>query len=432
MPAAVGGVPARESDAYARYVLGVLFLVYVFNFIDRQILGMLLDDIKQDMAVSDTAMGLLAGFAFVVFYTVAGIPIARLSDRSSRRMVIAVGLLLWSAMTAASGLARNFVQLALARVAVGVGEAAGSPPSHSLLADYFPLGRRATAFAIFSTGVYVGSMLAMLAGGYLKQSLGWRGAFLAVGAPGVLLALLVRFTVVDPPRIAGAGLAAPRFGEVLRHLLSCRSFLFLVAAASVQSLAGYSVLVWGPAFLGRVHGMSGVEIGTWLGLIIGIAGCFGAYAGGRLTDLLARRDMRWYMRFPAAQTLACVPFVAAFLLAGDGHTALLCFIPFYALGAMYVGPMHALGQSLVPPAMRATTSAILLFVVNLVGLGLGPFLVGLFNDTLFIAYGTGAIRYSLLTLGVAGGLSSLLFWAGSRSLLDDLARVVPLTQQLNR
>jgi predicted MFS family arabinose efflux permease len=421
----------HTTPGYANYVLAVLFLVYVFNFIDRQILGILLDDIKADLNVSDTAMGLLVGFAFVLFYTFAGIPIARLADRYSRRNIIALGLALWSAMTAASGLAQNFTQLALARVGVGVGEAAGSPPAHSLLADYFPSGRRATALAIYSTGVYVGAMLAFLAGAYVKEAFGWRAAFFVVGIPGLLLAVLVRLTIAEPPRGMSdpAGNSAPAsqpgIRETLHYFLHCRALVWLVLAASVQSLSGYSVLVWGPAYLGRVHGMGGVAIGTSLGLIIGVAGSLGGYLGGKWADRLGQADVRWYLRLPALQSLLALPFVVGFVLLNSSTAALLCFIPFYFLGAMYVGPMLSMVQSLAPLQMRATASAILLFVLNMVGLGLGPVLVGAMNDYLFADQGNEAIRYSLLVMGCVGACASVLFWIASRHLPAGLSRLGP-------
>ena len=226
--------PVQASDSeislgYSYYVLGVLFTVYVFNFIDRQVLAILLEPIKQELHASDTAMGFLAGFAFVVFYTFAGIPIARFADRTSRRSVIAIGLAVWSAMTAASGLARSFTQLALARIGVGIGEAAGSPPAHSLLSDYFPPERRATALSIYATGVYIGAMIAFMAGGYIREHLGWRLVYLLVGLPGIPLALLVRTTVRELPR--GFSESAPAdtrvvgTREVIRFLLSRRSFV---------------------------------------------------------------------------------------------------------------------------------------------------------------------------------------------------------------
>jgi MFS family permease len=412
------------SRGYARYVLGVLSLVYVFNFIDRQILAMLLEPIQQDLGVSDTLMGFLSGFAFVLFYTFAGIPIARWADTGSRRSIIALGLTVWSAMTAACGLAQSFVQLALARVGVGIGEAAGSPPAHSLISDYFPPERRGTALSVYSMGVYVGAAIAFLAGGYLRENFDWRVAFLVVGLAGVPLAVLLRTTVREPPRGHSEGGPADArtdsVRKVMRFLASRRSFVFLVVAASIQSISGYGVLAWGPTFLGRVHQMGGVEIGIWFGLTVGLGGIGGAFLGGSIADRLGARDPRWYLFLSAIVCLTGVPFAAGFALAGDATTALLSFIPFYVLAAMYVGPMLWMVQGLVKLRMRAMASAILLFILNLVGLGLGPFLIGFMNDQLADRFGVEAIRYSLLVVGMVGVPSSVFFLLASRTLREDL------------
>lgn len=422
----VGPVPSdpQAAGGYSYYVLALLFVVYVFNFIDRQILAILLESIKADLGASDTAMGFLSGFAFALFYTIAGIPIARWADRGSRRSIIAAGLAVWSMMTAASGLARSFTQLALARVGVGIGEAAGSPPAHALISDYFEPARRGTALSIYATGVYVGAMVAYLAGGVMVKYFDWRTAFLVVGLPGVPLALLVRCTIREPSRGQSEGgerqLVADSFAEVMRFLLARRSFVFIVLAASCQALSGYGVLAWGPTFLGRVHGMDSVAIGAWLGLIVGLGGGVGAFAGGALADRLGARDQRWYMFLSALVSVLSVPFGVAFLLLADQRLALLSFIPFYTLSAMYVGPMLSMTQGVVKPRMRATASAILLFILNMIGLGAGPFLVGLLNDRLHAQFGSSAIRYSLLVVVLIGGVASVFFAQASRTLRDDL------------
>jgi MFS family permease len=419
-----GRAEAPVSQAYANYVLGVLFLVYVFNFIDRQILAILIGPIKQDLGVSDTAMGFLAGFAFAVFYTFAGIPIARLADRGSRRTVITLGLALWSAMTAASGLARSFVQLALARVLVGVGEAAGSPPAHSLISDYFPPERRATALALYANGIYVGAGIAFLAGGYIVTHFDWRVAFVAVGLAGLPLALLVGFTVRELPRGASEP-EAPQTGvlpfrEVLRFLASRRTFVWLAVAACCQALSGYGLLNWGPEYLSRVHAMPRAEIGRWLGLAVLVGGCGGASLGGWLADRLGRIDLRWHMRMPAVVCVLGLPLAVGFLLAPDARVALLCFGPFYAISNMYLGPMLSTTQGLVPVDMRATASAVLLFLLNIVGAGAGPFLVGFLNDRLHPMFGVEAIRYSMLLAVAVGGLASVFFWRASGSVRAEL------------
>ncbi len=417
---------ARPPGAYAWYVLTLLSLTYVLNFIDRQILAMLIEPIKKEFGVSDTAMGFLSGFAFVFFYTIAGIPIARWADRGSRKFIITGALLTWSAMTAACGLARNFAELAMARVLVGVGEAGGSPPAHSLIADYFPPQQRATALSLYAWGVYVGAALAFLAGGYLIQHYNWRVAFFVVGIPGVLLAALVGLTVREPPRgwsenrQAGVEPEAVSLIETLRCLSSRRAFIFIALGSSVQSLSGYGVLTWGPSFLGRVHGMAWADIGFDLGWIVGLAGCCGAFIGGRLADRFGAIDARWLMRLPAIQSLLGVPFVIGFALLPEYNQALLSFIPFYALGAMYVGPMFSVVQSLAPLRMRTTAAAILLFIVNMVGLGLGPLTIGLLNDHVFAGYGAEAIRYSMLVVGILGGMASILFWQASRTLREEM------------
>lgn len=424
----ISKVPSQQPRPYAWYVLALLSMAYVLNFIDRQILAMLIEPIKKEFGVSDTAMGFLSGFAFVFFYTIVGIPIARWADRGSRKVIITLAVTIWSAMTGACGLARNFVELAVLRILVGVGEAGGSPPSHSLIADYFPPRNRATALSVYAGGVYVGSALAFLAGGYLLKNYDWRTAFFVVGLPGLVLAVLVGLTIREVPRgqsenrePAVTQPVQASFREILRFLRSRRAFVFVVFASSVQSLAGYAILTWGPAFLGRVHHMPIVDIGLHLGWTIGIAGCFGAWLGGHLADRFGARDARWYMRLPAMQSISAVPFLIGFALLQDKDMALLCFIPFYTLGAMYVGPMFSVVQGVTPPHMRATAAAILLFVVNMIGSGLGPLSIGLLNDHVFgPMYGQEAIRYSLLVMGLLGGFASLLFWQASKTLREEL------------
>lgn len=413
------------SPRYANYVLGVLFTVYVINFIDRQVLAVFIGPIKEEFGVSDTAMGLLVGFAFALFYTVAGIPIARWADRGNRRSVIAIGLAVWSAMTVACGFTRSFVQLALARVGVGVGEAAGSPPAHSLISDYFPPTRRATALGIYSWGVYVGSALAYLGGGLLREHFDWRTAFILLGAPGLLFAGVVRFTVREPPR--GRSETKPTragsttLAETLSYLLSRRSWVFMVAGSSFLSLTGYGVLMWGYEFFGRVHGLAPSEIGVLMGVVVGIGGSAGAWGGGALADRLSRKGDEWYMRMPAIATLVGLPLAFGFLLARTPGLAITFFLPFYLLANVYVPAMHTVNQNLALLRMRATAAAILLFIVNIVGAGAGPFLVGLLNDLFAAHHGDEAIRFSLLTLASTGLFGALCLHLSSRALPGDMA-----------
>ena len=422
--------PASErqklSPGYSNYVLGVLFTVYVLNFIDRQVLSVFVEPIKEEMNASDTEMGLLLGFAFALFYTIAGIPIARWADRGNRRTIIALGLTVWSAMTVLSGLTRSFAQLALVRVGVGVGEAAGSPPAHSLISDYFPPERRATAMGIYSWGIYVGSALAFLGGGYLREYFDWRTAFIVLGAPGLLFALVVRFTVKEPPRGLSEATKEPvettTLGETLRYLASCRSWIYLVLGACFLSLTGYGILMWGYAFFGRVHGMPPVEIGIWMAGIVGIGGSLGTYLGGFLADRAGQRDVSSYMIIPAVATVASLPLAAGFLLLDSSREAMICFFFFYILANMYVPSLHTINQNLAKLSMRATAAAIILFIVNLVGAGAGPFVVGFLNDQYAATYGQEAIRYSLFTLSCTMIFGAFCFYMAGRYLEGDLAR----------
>ncbi|HEX2486836.1 MAG TPA: MFS transporter [Myxococcota bacterium] len=416
---------APASRAEAQWVLGLLFVVYVFNFVDRQILSILVEPIRRELGVSDTAMGFLTGGAFAVFYTFAGIPIARFADRSVRRTVIAVGCAVWSAMTAASGLARGFADLALARVGVGVGEAACSPPAHSLLADYFPPERRATALAIYASGIHFGTAFGYLAGGWINAVFDWRTAFMAVGLPGLALALLVRLTVREPERGLSEGGAAaesvPDTSEVFRFLWALPSFRHLSFASALTAFAGYGVAIWTPAFLMRVHGMGSGEIGTWLGLIAGLGGASGAWLGGVTVDRLGARDPRYSVLVPAAAALAGLPFAMLLLFWPEPRVALVLGIPATVVGAMWLGPVFALTQTLVRIRMRAVASAILLFVVNLIGLGLGPQVVGALNDALRPSYGDAAVRYSLAGVVVVMHVWAALHFAlAARTLRRDL------------
>ncbi|MDJ0785299.1 MAG: MFS transporter [Myxococcota bacterium] len=412
----------RASRRYAWYVLIVLFAAYVFNFADRQLLPLALEQIKQEMELSDTLLGLLLGLAFTMFYTLAGIPIAAWADRGNRRSIVALGLTVWSAMTAACGLAQNAGQLALARFGVGIGEAAGTPPSHSLISDYFPAERRATAMSVYAMGIYVGVLFGFVGGGYLIQWLSWRSAFVVLGLAGIPLALLLRLTVREPVRgAADAGATPPPsealpLREVLRTLAAHPSFVLLTVGACFQALAGYAILSWGPAFLIRVHGMAPSELGLRFGLIAGIGGAAGATLGGVLTDRLCVRDPRWAMGLPALISLLAAPFALPFLLADARGTALFFFAIYYFVNNMYVGPLWSVAQGLVDARMRALASATLLTILNLVGLGAGPWIVGVMNDQLAPTYGDEAIRYSLLVMTLAGALAAIFFGLCARGL----------------
>lgn len=424
------------TEAYRRYALGLLLVVYIVNFIDRQILTILAESIRKDLGLSDAALGFLGGVAFAVFYTFAGIPIARWADRGTRRTIIALGLFVWSGMTAASGLARSFTHLALARVGVGLGEAACSPPAHSLLSDYYPPERRGTAFSIYSLGIPIGSAIGIFAGGWIKEVFDWRTAFFAVGVPGLVLALVVRFTLREPPRgywdeagrdgrPAGAPgvVASETLSAVVGFLRTLRSFRHMALAAALHAFYGYGAAFFLPVFMIRVHGFSEGELGTWLALVTLCGGGVGTFLGGWLGDRLAHRDQRWYMWVPALATAIGIPTAACVYLVGDRYLALAFAVPTTLLGAMYLGPTFAMAQGLAKPHMRALVSAFLLFVINLIGLGLGPQVVGLLSDLLRTAFGVESVRYALLWVVVIGAAWSTLHYAlAARTLRDDLQR----------
>ncbi|MBJ18111.1 MAG: MFS transporter [Deltaproteobacteria bacterium] len=419
-------MPQTVSDRQAKIALGILSLVYAINLLDRQILSMLLVPIQEDLGVSDTALGFLTGTSFALFYATAGIPIARWADRGTRTHIIAIGLVLWSAATAACGLARSFAHLAIARVLVGVGEAAGSPPSHSLIADYFPPERRARSLALYTMGASVGLGLGYALGGSLGERFGWRITFFVVGVPGVLMALVVRFGMKEPARGASEGRgdidAQPPMGMALRQLAGIRSYRHIALATALYNLASYGFMMWVPTFLIRVHEVDRTESGVWLGLIAAGCGLAGAYTGGWLADFGAARDRRWFCWLPACAGLLATPFIFAFLLVDTGELALLCYAPITFISATWSAPTFAAVQGLVPLRMRSMASAVLLFVLNLIGLGLGPQFVGILNDLLGDRYGLEAIRYSLLVIGMGkawGAIHSLL---AARDLRADLDR----------
>jgi MFS family permease len=405
------------------YVLGVLLLVHILNFVDRNILAIVAGDIKREMSLSDTELGILLGPAFATFFSLAGIPIARLADLTSRRNVIAVGLVLWSAMTAASGLAQSFWHIALARFGVSVGEASCTPASHSILSEVFEPRRRATALALYGIGIYFGMMFGFAGGGWVRDHFDWRTAFFGGGALGIPLAILLVATVKEPPRVTADGAAAdpvPPLREVIAVLFGKRAFRFLIAAACCQALLGYAVISWGAQFLIRVHAMTPTEVGFSFGAIGGIAGALGITLGGHLADRVAARDVRWYAWLSAIESLAAFPFGVLFLLADSRFLALSAFAPFYFLNNMYVGSLWSLTQGLVAPRVRAVAAAVQLAVLNFAGLFVGPLVVGALNDALAPRFGALAIRWSLLAMAVVGASAAIFFSGCARTLREDL------------
>jgi predicted MFS family arabinose efflux permease len=379
------------------------------------------------MALSDAQLGLLSGFAFAVIYVTAGIPIAYWADRGNRRNVISLAVAVWSGMTAVSGLAQNYGQLLLARVGVGLGEAGGSPPAHSMISDYYPPEQRATALSIYSSGIYVGILLGFLFGGVIAEAFGWRTAFMVVGLPGVLFALVLRFTLREPVRgrwekTAAAHTPQPGLKQTMALLRDRPSFWYIALGSAFASYVAYGNGNFLPSFLIRNHHMSIAEVGTILALVSGVSGALGTFLGGYLSDRYGTRDMRWYLWIPMLGiALAYFPYINMLLTDNISSGLVLVFFALI-LNSFYLGPCIALSHALVEPGMRALTSAVLFFVLNMIGLGLGPFLTGLVSDMLVPAYGDQALRYSMVVTTQVYLLALLMFAMAARRLPADLAK----------
>jgi MFS family permease len=377
----------------ASLVLALLLLAYIFNYLDRQILGILAGPIIADLHLTDTQFGVLSGPPFALLYSLLGVPFALFADRTSRSRVIAAALALWSGFTALCGSASSFWQLFVFRMGVGVGEAGGVAPSYALIADYFEPRRRARALAIFSLGVPIGLALGMLIGAYIAHAIDWRAAFYAMGIAGVLLAPVMLYFVRDPERSPNAAEMAP-IGQVFPMLAKMPVFWLLAFAASSSSLCGYGLAVWTPSVLERSFGLGLVERGQFLASVLLIGGCSGVFAGGWLADRLGALDRGWYAKLPAIAWLVTAPTFAAGLLAPNLTIAWpLLLIP-NALNILWLGPVITAVQHLVPRHMRATASASFLLINNLVGLGVGPLLIGRLSDALKQSYGSEALRYA--------------------------------------
>ena len=410
-----------------RYAMVILAVVYMFNFIDRQILAILLPAIRDEFQVSDTMLGLLTGTAFALFYVTLGIPIAQVADRWNRRSLLAAALAIWSGMTALSGLAMNFWQLTLARIGVGIGEAGCSPPAHSMISDYYPPEKRSAAIGFYTLGISTGIMFAYLAGGWVVENYGWRQAFFIVGIPGLLLAVLVRLTLAEPRRGASEERSdsgtTPALSEVFRFLLARRSFIHFGVAAGLSAFVGYAVINFFPSFMVRSFGMGLAELGFWLGIIIGIAGGIGFFGGGLIADQLGKDNRRKSFNFLSLSSLVSALCYIAVFMAPTAVWALgMLFLP-SAIANFYLATVLAQAQSLVSLRMRAVASAIVLLLINVIGLACGPLLTGMLSDALEATFGDESMRYSLM-----GVCTVILPWAAwhffcaGRSIDADLAR----------
>lgn len=388
----------RATPRSPQLVLAMLLLVYTFNFLDRQILGILAQPIKADLQLTDAQFGAIGGLAFALLYSVLGVPLAYLADRTSRSRVVAASLAVWSAFTALCGVATGYWQLFLFRLGVGVGEAGGVAPSYALISDYFPPEKRARALAIYSLGVPIGLSAGTLLGAYIAALVNWRTAFLVMGVAGLVLAPIFAAIVRDRPRIANRqeAPASAAFAILARK----PAFWLLAFASASSSLCGYGLALWTPSVLIRSFGFSIIETGQFLGSLILIGGVAGVFAGGWFADRLGGADRGWYARLPAIAWCITLPTFALGLMSPSPWLAWpLLLIP-NGLNILWLGPVTTAIQHLVPREMRATASASFLLINNLIGIGIGPLLMGAISDALKSTYGIDSLRYA--TVGCLG------------------------------
>ncbi len=441
---AAGPATSAISLARRRYVLTLLTIAYTLSFLDRQVLSILVEPIKNELHVGDALMGLLTGPLFVIFYTFLGIPIAWLADRWSRPMIITLSLTLWSAFTALSGTVTSFLPLALARLGVGFGEAGCNPASHSLIADISPPEKRASGLAIYSLGVSLGTLLGLAMGGLVADAYGWRVAFMVAAAPGLLLALVVALTVKEAqPRagFSGAGLAQSftlpfkNLVDTVKALSGKPSFWFVALGSGFSSFVGYALLFFTASFFLRCHGAELTTIaagfglkakgflGPVLGLVTGLGGLVGTLIGGHIADRSVVRDRRLSMTVPAIAALVVIPLIFVIFTMKDALPALALDLAPNMVGTLWYGAVYSTGQSVVPPRRRATAAALLFLILNLIGLGLGPTFLGVCSDFLAKTEHLGAaegLRWALIATGCFDLIAAGCFWMARRTIREDV------------
>lgn len=436
-PIALGEV----SGVKHRYILLLLLGAYTLSYLDRQVVTILAESIKRDLHISNLQLGMLTGLAFALFYTFLGIPIARQAERTSRPLIIAGSMALWSGFTVLSGRATNFATMAFARLGVGFGEAGCNPSAHSLIADITPPERRGSALAFYSLGVPIGTILGLVVGGGVADAYGWRMAFMVAGAPGLILAAIIALTIREPrshiaAHLAAHALATRSFAQTLRELQPKRTFWLMAAAAGLLAFVGYGHASFSTPFFLRNHGPAIAIIAHHFGLgplaflgiagalTTGVGGLIGTWLGGQLADKAAARDKRAYMSLPAIATLASVPFIYFIYTVRSPILALGLGLFPALLQTLWYGPVYATAQSVVSPASRPTTAAILLFILNMIGLGLGPMCVGALNDLLAgPAFGLGqgeGVRWALILSASVLLVAAGLFWWARDTVREDI------------
>jgi MFS family permease len=432
--------PASVSPGYSRYALSLLLVIYILNFLDRQIVNILAEPIKNELGLADWQLGLMSGFAFAVFYCVLGIPIARFAETRSRPAIIGTSVAVWSAFTALCGTAQNFVMLCLFRVGVGIGEAGCTPPAHSLITDYTPREKRASALSFYSMGVPLGSLIGLALGGLIADKFGWRAAFLLAGLPGLILGALAFFTLRETRSrvkadVLKARAAQPSFKATIKLLSLKRTFWLIALGAALKSFISYGQAPFLASFFLRNHPEAVASLadnfnlqsigflGVALGLISGVFGALSSMIGGWVSDKVSVADVRRSMIAPALAVLVSVPIFILMLSVTNAVMALTLLVIPYLLNNLWYGPVYATTQGLVPPNMRATAAAVLLFIINLIGLGLGPLFVGIASDLFATAGGMGSaegIRWALIVTCLFGLLSFACFWMARRTIAQEM------------
>ena len=422
--------PAKSAGAAARgravYALVMLTVIYSLNFLDRTVITILIDPIKHDYHLSDKAMGFISGFGFVIFYSILAAPVARWADRGNRRSIITWGLVVWSGMTALAGIARNALELTLSRFGVGVGEAAGTAPSSSMISDLFAGGRRSTAMAVYQLGPVFGGFFGAFIGGWVNQYYGWHNAFLVAGVPGLLVAVIFRLTVKEPTRGSTeqkrVDARQQNLRETFRFMLGQRCYLVLLVGFCFTTFTQFGFGTWTAPFLGRIHHLSSKDIGTYIGTVRAGAGLVGTLIGGYLSDWAGRRNVRWRIHISAICSMLACPGVLLFALSRSLFWCIVGFTMVSAASPVHVGPIVAVSHSVVKVGMRAFATSVIYLISELLGLGLGPFLIGVFNDHYRLRLGVDVIRYSMSAAALTTLIGGLLFSLAARFLERDMAR----------
>jgi predicted MFS family arabinose efflux permease len=423
---------AQGGSLYRRYVLGVLLVISVFNFVDRQLLAVLSPEIKKELLLSDTQLGILKGLAFALFYSVMGIPLAKLADSINRVSLISVSIIVWSAMTALSGAAASFLHLLLARIGVGIGEAGATPASHSLISDYFSRQERSTALAVLALGIPIGTTFGFLAGGWLTVEVGWRMAFVLIGVPGVAVGVLAKLTIREPVRGAQdraqdlADASAAGVFDTIRGLWSIYSYRTIAISGAFASMCGYALSMWLVDFLVRVHGLRYQDILVELAIAVGLGGGLGTYFGGKISDHFGRRNVSAYLVVPAVGMVIVAPLLLLALWTASKTVIFTSLFAVFALHYSCFGPFYGTIQTLAPIRSRATATAFLFFIMALAGAGLGPFIMGVMSDAFEPAHGSAhALRLALTSIPFLSAASGIFVLLRTRRLAVDLAANQP-------